>query len=151
METKMETNPDDFICQKCNKKYSNRSGLWKHINKNHPPQNSSKILPFPKSPPQFPPVSKNPTRSKSLLETVSNVPIRKVSNKNESNLFCKNCNKIFSRSDNLKRHLEICKQNNTNITDENEMLKQHIKNQEEMMNKLMDLINKNAKIHPKNK
>ena len=31
----METDHDAFICEKCNKKYKNRSGLWKHYSNKH--------------------------------------------------------------------------------------------------------------------
>jgi hypothetical protein len=75
-----------------------------------------------------------------------------LSNEKSSILTCSNCNKSFSRSDNLKRHLNSCKKIESSIKDlltENEILKQHLKKQEELMNQLMESINKNAKIHPK--
>jgi len=75
-----------------------------------------------------------------------------LSNEKSSILTCSNCNKSFSRSDNLKRHLNSCKKIESSIKDlltENEILKQHLKKQEDLMNQLLESINKNAKIHPK--
>jgi hypothetical protein len=50
----METAHDAFICEKCNKKYKNRSGLWKHYSNKHsnlvsiiPSKSSSKSSSIP--------------------------------------------------------------------------------------------------------
>ena len=133
MENKLETNNDEFKCKICNKNYKNRSGLWKHHTiKHNPPKSSISSS-----------VSNNSSSNNFIV------------NDTQSKLLCIYCNKLFSRSDNLKRHISICKKvNNTtksvvDLATENKLLKEHLKKQDEMMKKLMENINKNAKIHPK--
>ena len=93
----------------------------------------------------------NHTQNNSLLP-------QKTSNFNEiSNLQCRYCSKIYSRSDNLKRHTKTCKAKK-NIENENLLLK---KENEELKNKykeydeeiknlkdqLLDVMNKQCKMH----
>ena len=137
MEQKLETNNDVLICNLCNKQYKNRSGLWKHHNTIHTTPNSSK-------PSKSSSISTN-SSSKSSVPS-NNFNTNTNTNNNQSELFCINCNKLFSRSDNLKRHILICKNvkksNNTtkltvDLAAENKLLKEHLKKQDEMMKKLI--------------
>lgn len=119
-------NKNVYICNICNKNYKYRQSLSRHRVTKHPhfsskkTENSSILLNFP----QF-----------SLKNPQFNI------NKNE----CEYCLKIFSRKDNLKRHLLICKvkieNNKKNLEFEN--IKEEIKEQ------LMDIIKKECKMHPK--
>jgi hypothetical protein len=133
----VENKSTTFRCNICNKNYKDKSGLWYHNNKYHVAEkklhssNSSSFSTFPSS-------------KSSIL----------FSNEKSSKITCSKCNKTFSRSDNLKRHQKNCISTDTtilNLVTENEILKQHLKKQEEMMNQLIESINKNAKIHPGSK
>jgi hypothetical protein len=141
-----------FECNICNKKYTNKSGIWKHNNKYHKDSCIQNNTNLHKNPTE---IIKNPT------ELHKNPPIIQL-NKYE----CEYCNNIFSRNDSLKRHYNICKykeekikndkesQINTDILlNENNKLKLIIEKQSEEIKevKLMisSLINKNCKVHPK--
>ena len=131
----VENNSTTFRCNMCNKNYKDKSGLWYHNNKYH---STKKNI--------------NSSNSSSMLNFSSSKSSISLSNEKSSILTCSNCNKSFSRSDNLKRHLNSCKKIESSIKDlltENEILKQHLKKQEDLMNQLLESINKNAKIHPK--
>ena len=85
------------------------------------------------------------------LNTCENLPIEY--NKEKINI-CNRCNKEFTRKDNLARHELSCNKNNKiNYRQENEILKEKLEKQseeiKEVKSMLMDLMNKNAKIHPK--
>jgi len=124
-----------LVCKYCNKEYKSYSSRSNHIRIYHSNEKLSN--------------SSNPS---SMLKFSSSKSSISLSNEKSSILTCSNCNKSFSRSDNLKRHLNSCKKIESSIKDlltENEILKQHLKKQEELMNQLMESINKNAKIHPK--
>lgn len=74
--------------------------------------------------------------------------------KTTSEYICNRCNKEFTRKDNLARHELTCNKNNKiNYIQENEILKEKLEKQseeiKEVKSMLMDLMNKNAKIHPK--
>ena len=123
----METRLDDLVCKICNKKYKNRSGIWKHNMKHHPPN----IL---RNPPN---ILRNPPN----LEDVSTI-------QSFNKLTCEYCKKEFSRIDNLKRHINLrC------ITQKNILLEDPIKTQSheitEIKTLLKELMNKNCKVHPK--
>jgi hypothetical protein len=135
METSGNKSIDGYICKVCNKNYKNRSGLWKHMIKHE--QNS---------------VSNN----SSNLPQILTFPSFSSSNlsKTTSEHICNRCNKEFTRKDNLARHELSCNKNNKiNYRQENEILKEKLEKQseeiKEVKSMLMDLMNKNAKIHPK--
>jgi uncharacterized Zn-finger protein len=81
--------------------------------------------------------------------------------KTTSEHICNRCNKEFTRKDNLARHELTCNKNNKiNYIQENEILKETVQKQSEKLEKqseeikevksmLMDLMNKNCKVHPK--
>ena len=68
---------------------------------------------------------------------------------------CNKCNKEFTRKDNLIRHELTCNKQKINYRQENEILKEKLEKQseeiKEVKSMLMDLMNKNAKIHPGSK
>ena len=124
-----------LICKYCNKEYKSYSSRSNHIRIYHSNEKLS-----------------NSSKPSSLLTFSSSSSFTSLSKDNSSKLTCSKCNKTFSRSDNLKRHQTNCINTDTSIKDlltENEILKQHLKKQEDLMNQLLESINKNAKIHPK--
>jgi hypothetical protein len=124
-----------LVCKYCNKEYKSYSSRSNHIRIYHSNEKLS-----------------NSSKPSSLLTFPSSGSFTSLSKDNSSKLTCSKCNKTFSRSDNLKRHQTNCINTDTSIKDlltENEILKQHLKKQEELMIQLMESINKNAKIHPK--
>ncbi len=90
---------DDHICNICNKKYASYQSLWKH-NKEFHKNNDKQII--------------NPQNSSILLKNSSIIP-QNIS----LSLQCLYCNKVYSRSDNLKRHEKTCK-----IIKENNIIKE---------------------------
>lgn len=135
METSGNKSTDDHVCKTCNKIYKNRSGLWKHMIK-HEQNNVSK-----KSS-NLPQILTFPSFSSSNLSKIT------------SKYICNRCNKEFTRKDNLARHELSCNKNNKiNYRQENEILKEKLEKQseeiKEVKSMLMDLMNKNCKVHPK--
>lgn len=138
METKMETQSDDFICLKCNKTYKNRSGLWKHNINKHSTGTPSESAKTPPESAKYPPES-----AKSQLETIK---------KNT----CKYCDYEFTRSDSLRKHYLRCKIKN-NKSDEKDKIIEELKKENELFKKefeimktqMNEILNKHAKIHPK--
>ncbi len=153
----METNiPSRCACKMCDKTYSTPQNLWKHTSKHHP--NIISII-----------SAKNPLSTagdplKSAINTV------KSAKKSKKQYICEYCKFEFTRSDSLKKHYNICKLKKvkeTQLMEENNMLKEQLKKQEEENKKkeeenrkqfeeisqiksmLSDLINKNCKVHPK--
>jgi hypothetical protein len=100
------------------------------------PQNSSILL-------------KNPQNSSILLKNSHKI-INKTDNMPKNNLKCQYCNKIYSRSDNLTRHMEkFCKKTKKIIEQENEqnekisILSKEI---EKLKNQLLESTNKKNNI-----
>lgn len=144
METSGNKSTDEYVCKTCNKSYKNRSGLWKHMLKHEQNDVSKKSSNLPQ-------ILTFPSFSSSNLS------------KTTSEYICNRCNKEFTRKDNLARHELTCNKNNKiNYIQENEILKETVQKQSEKLEKqseeikevksmLMDLMNKNAKIHPGSK
>ncbi len=140
-----KSNHNDYQCDICDKKYVNRQNLWRHmkIHNNNDKLENSKI----------PPTNSNllQNNSKSLQNNCKTISSDTLIN----NIICKYCNKIFTRQDNLTRHINLrCKKKCTDILlDENTMLKQIIEKQSEELKEvktmISDLLNKNCKVHPK--
>ena len=92
------------------------------------------------------------------LNTCENLPFEynKVIKETINKYECNRCNKEFTRKDNLARHELSCNKNNKiNYRQENVILKEKLEKQseeiKEVKSMLMDLMNKNAKIHPGSK
>jgi hypothetical protein len=111
-------NLDAYMCNLCNKKYSDKSGLWYHNKKFHP-ETSEKLL----------------NSSSSILKISSNSTPNEI-----NNLKCHMCNKNYSRSDNLKRHLLICNKKN-DFEEKQEKMQQKIS----MLENKIELLSKNQK------
>jgi hypothetical protein len=141
METNTNVDKEVYVCETCNKSYKNRDGLWKH-NKKHRGNDNSII-------------HKNLIKMEIKTSETSDTtpPLLSTTNLIINNLSCNYCNKIFSRIDNLTRHINFrCKKKN-NLLNENNKLKLIIEKQSEEMKEvksiLTDLLNKNCKVHPK--
>jgi hypothetical protein len=109
-------------CNLCNKNYSSYQSLWIHNRKFH-------ILPSTKTAhfTQFSTFLAQNVQSKKEIEI-------------KNNRMCKHCNKIFTRSQSVKRHEDICKYKENKIN-EIEELKNKIKEIEEKNKELENKIN----------
>ncbi len=94
----------EYKCKTCDKFYKSYQSLWNHNHKYH---KNNRTHPSSKSP---------HISSNKLLNT--QIPIQ------TNSLTCEFCKKIFSRSDNLKRHKIKCDKNQTDKFDE---IKEEIK------------------------
>ncbi len=123
----------EYYCKTCDKQYVSYKSLWNHNKKFHTPQKTSNYYFTPQK------------SSKSELS-------KPIENITSNNLNCKYCNKLCSRLDNLKRHENTCK-NKNDIINENEILKKENemfkKEFDNMKSQLLQILNKEAKIHPK--
>ena len=145
----VENNLTTFRCNICNKNYKDKSGLWYHNNKYHPCQDQSSFL-----------------NSSSQLLNTPQISTTQTDNSIKK-LECNYCNKLYSRSDNLHRHLHTCKVKEAKLNEENEILKNEAKLREEnemlknelnnfkndmmeMHKQLINALNQN-KIHPGSK
>lgn len=93
-----------FRCELCNIKYKTRNGLWKHTNKYHGNIMETFTQNTSNSPQKFHKILKIPQ----IMETKKSI--------------CEFCKKIYSRIDNLKRHIKVCSSNTTNIQNKFEEL-----------------------------
>jgi hypothetical protein len=130
-----KSNHSNHICDICNKEYTHRQNLWRH-KRTHSIDDDSQI-------------SSNLLQNASeLLKNSSNL-LSNSSNKQIKKLNCDNCDKIFSRIDNLKRHKLKCDKYKADQNSKDEIidtLKEEINNIKSM---LMDVLNKNCKVHHK--
>jgi hypothetical protein len=116
-----------FRCNICNKNYSSQSSLCNHNKKFH-----SKLI----------------LNSSIIPQESSKLPQELI----ENNLICIYCNKHYSRLDNIKRHYNTCKKNinNDKYKNKSEIIDNTIdKKLEEFKNTILDIIQKNYKIHSK--
>ncbi len=141
----IKSNHNDYNCDICDKTYVNRQNLWRHmkIHRNSDNLKNSKT----------PPVNSASLQNNS--KSLQNNCKKTLSDTLIDNIICKYCNKIFTRHDNLTRHINLrCKKKCTDILlDENNMLKQIIEKQSEELKEvktmISNLLNKNCKVHPK--
>lgn len=111
----------DHICIKCNKEYSSYQSLWIHNKKYHTNIDNKSLK-----------------TSSHILQISSNstlIPPNEI-----NNLKCHMCNKIYSRSDNLKRHLLICNKKNE-FEEKQEKMQQKIS----ILENKIELLTKNQK------
>ncbi len=150
MSTVENNNSKKYECTICNKNYKDKSGLWYHNKKVHNPKVT---------------LNSNPESSQSNhtvipKSSINNDPDENVdinSNKYE----CKKCNKKFKYKQGRWKHEQTCKGIiETNLKEENELLKNTVKKQSEELKQqsdeikevksmLLDLMNKNCKVHHK--
>ena len=148
METNNSSRTDDFICTICNKSYKNKSGIWKHNNNYH--NNLQHNIP-----------QKTQNLELNRRENTNNgnsAPQNTTKMRQSKSNECKFCNKVLSRYDSLKRHEQKCNFNNVINSSKNKdeiitMLTNTVKQQSEeikhVKTMLMDIMNKNCKVHPK--
>ena len=130
----VENTDSKFRCNICDKSYKDKSGIWYHNKKYH----------------FQPQLIASPINTKTPQKTTKKHQITpKVSLPNNNKFECKHCFNIFSRNDSLNRHYTRCKIKKSNQISKDEiidMLKEEINNVKSM---LMDVLNKNCKVHPK--
>ena len=139
----MENNVKPYKCDICDKYYKSKNSLGNHNRIFHPKKCRK---------------SSQKTRKSSFNTQNNSFNTQKTSkNTDNSRLKCRYCSKIYSRSDNLKRHMKNCKEKK-NIENENLLLK---KENEELKNKykeygeeiknlkeqLLSIMNKQCKMH----
>ena len=119
-----------YRCNKCNKNYKDKSGLWYHNNKNHDVQISQKI-----------------SQNQPLLQptSVENQPkvIQSIQEIKTSILHCKYCNKYYKHIQSRWKHEQKCKikSNNEEIMELKKELTIEIKEVRELKEQLKDKIN----------
>ena len=114
-----------FRCNICNKKYSSQSSLCNHNKKFH--NNISQH-------------NNNITQPKNNISQHNNNIQQHNNNLIESNFICKYCSKIYKHQQSKSRHEKNCNQKNNDKLD---------KKFEDFKNTILDIIQKEAKIHPK--
>ena len=120
METSTNISIDEYECKICNKKYKNKSGIWKHNNKYHKEIGIQ-------------------NHHNDVYQCNQNVYI---SDDNKEINECKYCKKSLSNRQSRWRHEQKCKQNNKDIIfDLNNKIN-------ELQSQLTSFINA-SKIHPK--
>jgi hypothetical protein len=125
------------VCNICNKDYSSRQNLWKHMRKFH-------IISETK-------IAHNDTKTAQNLDYIA-PKSTEIAPEIKNN--CKYCKKVFTRLSSLKRHYKNCKEMNDNtLKVENEKLKEKVeifeKEIDTMKGQMLELMNKICKIHPK--
>jgi uncharacterized Zn-finger protein len=117
-----------YVCNICERNYSSSQSLCNHKTIKH----------------------KNILSDDITIETPKSTPQNSVPNFiDTSKFYCEYCKKELSRKDNLKRHYSICELKNKyekKLEEENNKLKHE---NEELKKMMMELINKNCKVHPK--
>ncbi len=98
MSTVENKNIHDIICNICNKKYKDKSGLWYHNKKYH--TNITSEIPQPNIIPVQPNLN-NPQ--------LDNTEIQPTIEHTQTGFECTFCKKTYTRNDNLKRHQLTCK------------------------------------------
>ena len=136
-----------YNCSDCNKKFNRKSNYDKHVLNKKKPCGPINII--------IPPISSNiPPISSNIPPIFSNVIdiLIKEPEPNNNNCVCPYCDKIFTRSDNLHRHLnDRCKSKGN--YDELEKLKEDMKliiqNYQKIENNYQNLENENANLKNK--
>ncbi len=119
-----------FRCDVCKKYYKSYQSLWHHKNRYHTyinnnmTENNSKLPQNNSIQPQY---NSNSPQKNSII---SNEPINKLT--------CKYCSKIYSRMDNLNRHIKTCKLKEDNKNNETAELKNEIAELKKMVAELIN-------------
>jgi hypothetical protein len=131
-----------FVCFICKKEYSNRQNLWRHTKTHHDISKSS--------------VSPNELQNnlKQTFVSQNEVIVSQHLTTNDINGYsCEFCNKIYTHRQSKYKHQLKCK-NKKNKDDQNkinsllfEQLEEQKKQNEELKKTIMELLNKNCKIH----
>jgi hypothetical protein len=130
METPTNISIDEYECKLCNKKYKNKSGIWKHNNKYHMEYESPKI-------------SSNQLTSSALSQQES------AQNQLNGKIICKYCNQEFKHIQSRWRHEQKCKLiEKQSTTIEKSEIVELKKENAEIKSMLAELL-KSSKIHPK--
>ncbi len=134
-------------CNICNKDYKTSQSLWNHKNKIHkniPEISSHKMYIIPE-------ISSNNTLD---IPIASQNTLKKTEQR-----VCNYCNKELSSYKNLHRHLQICKMKEIIIKENEELkrmndikdaeMKEMKKSLDELKKIMLEIMNKNCKMHPK--
>ena len=118
-----------FICKTCNRYYKSYQSLWNHNKKFHSINNHNIT-------------NHNHTDNQNIT----------INNHNKYN--CKYCNKQFNFNQNKWRHEKKCNKTlikkYNDLKEENELLKEEFKKEiDNLKNQMLELMNKNCKMHPK--
>ena len=148
-------------CLICNKLYSSYKSLWNHtkIYHNNDKNINTKTTNIKNDSDK---THQNTSKNDNSIETVHT--LSPLNTKNTKRLLCNYCNKIFSREDSLKRHIDSrCKIKNNKdmrMQEENKILKEELKIKNEKIEifekelaivkeQMLQIMNKNGKVHPK--
>ena len=133
-----------FLCIICKKEYTNRQNLWRHTKTHHNTCKSN--------------VSQNGLQNDQKQTFVSQNEVivsQHLTTNNINGYSCEFCNKIYSHRQSKYKHQLKCK-NKNNKDDQNkinsllfEQLEEQKKQNQELKKTIMELINKNCKVHPK--
>ena len=126
-----------FLCIICKKEYTNRQNLWRHTKTHHNTCKSN--------------VSQNGLQNDQKQTFVS----QNLTTNDINGYSCEFCNKIYTHRQSKYKHQLKCK-NKKNKDDQNkinsllfEQLEEQKKQNEELKKTIMELLNKNCKVHPK--
>ncbi len=140
-------NINKYYCKSCNKQYKSYKTFWYHNKTHHKIINDTNITTTPPINSDLPPITSNITPNNSKI-----LPVKSTEHANINNILelkCEYCNKIFTRIDNLNRHINNrCKKKELVIKEKDE-LKIALSTIEELKSLLLVKMNKDCKAHPR--
>ena len=163
METNTNVDKEVYVCKTCNKEYKNRDGLWKH-NKKHHGNNVSKCQPIVshKMETNVNQMSANVNQMSAKLNINNKIYKDDISD----GFFCNFCGKTFMHRQSKYKHQIKCKNKTVDeekkseqkeiinllieqIKEQKEKIEEQEQQNKEIKKTLMELLNKNCKVHPK--
>ena len=142
-----KSNHSNHICDICNKEYTNRQNLWRH-KKTHIKTYCKSTVSQNEDFGSHPPIIVSQKTAILDLHKASNVIIEKIG------YSCEFCGTIYvHRQSKYKHQIKCRKKTNENITLKTQLLEKEKENLQKQLDDikkvLMDVMNKNCKIHPK--
>ena len=132
----------NYICSDCNKLFNNKTKYMKHINRKFSCKKDDMC-------------SLNESIPNEIIETASNINTSELTpntseqtpNTSGSNLMCHYCLKLYSRSDNLYRHMRLnCKIKKQEDNKKKDIYQKLLKENEELKKKLEEVENENKQM-----
>jgi hypothetical protein len=161
METSVNKTINEYRCNICNKDYTTRAGIWKHTQKYHVnnksecSENTHYELHLVNNSKEL--VNNSKDNSKELVNISKDNEYNCVAlgkSQETTSFRCRYCNKIYKHKQSRSFHEKTCSKKEQSIDKSKDqiitMLQQTIKEERELFKQqLLQLMNKNCKVHPK--